>query len=57
MDRYLLHKKKPIEPTDLHALGVVSMLMASKIHEVYPLRIGMVYEKIGHKKISMNKLM
>ena len=43
MDRYLLHKKKPIEPTDLHALGVVSMLMASKIHEVYPLRIGMVY--------------
>ena len=33
------------------------MLIASKIHEVFPLRIGMVYEKIGHRKISMGKLM
>ena len=56
MDRYLSLKKNSVEPTDLHALGVVCMLVASKIHEVFPLRIGMVYEKIGHRKISMNKL-
>lgn len=32
------------------------MMIASKNDEVYPLRIGIVYDKIGHKKISMSKL-
>ena len=56
LDKYLQFKRQSVEPTELHALGVVAMLVASKIHEVFPLRIGMVYEKIGHRKISMNKL-
>ena len=43
MDRYLSLKKDSVEPTDLHALGVVCMMLASKVHEVFPLRIGMVY--------------
>ena len=32
------------------------MLIASKMHEIMPLRIALAYEKIGHRKISIFKL-
>jgi hypothetical protein len=32
------------------------MLIASKMHEIMPLRIGLVYEKIGHRKIPISQL-
>ena len=32
------------------------MMIASKMEEVYPLKLSTVYHKIGHKKISQNQL-
>lgn len=32
------------------------MLIASKMNEVYPLKIKTVYEKIAHKKLSILEL-
>jgi len=32
------------------------MLIASKMEEVYPLKMKTVYEKIGHKKLPMKDL-
>lgn len=56
MDRYLKKKQNVVEAAELHALGVVAMFVATKAHEVFPLRIAVVCDKIGHRKISINKL-
>jgi len=32
------------------------MLIASKMNEVYPLKIKTIYEKIAHKKLSILEL-
>ncbi len=32
------------------------MFIASKMNEVFPLRIKTVYEKIGHRKLPMDDL-
>jgi hypothetical protein len=52
MDRYFKKKQKSIEIADLHLLGVTCMYIASKYEDIYPLKMSMVYEKIGHKKLS-----
>lgn len=56
MDRYLKNKQRVVEAAELHALGVVAMFVATKAHEIFPLRIAVVCDKIGHRKISINKL-
>ncbi len=32
------------------------MFLASKYEDIYPLKMKMVYEKIAHKKISIEKI-
>ena len=32
MDRYLKLKQESLEPVELHSIGVISMLLASKAH-------------------------
>jgi hypothetical protein len=44
------------EPKDLHAIGVISMFMASKMNEVFPLAMRTLHEKVVHKKISVELL-
>ena len=44
----------PVEK--LHIIGVVSMLIASKMEEVYPFRLKTIFEKIVHRKISMKDI-
>jgi hypothetical protein len=54
MDRYFESEKESIAPARLHVIGVQCMLIASKMNEVYPLKIKTVYEKIGHKKLPLD---
>ena len=60
MDRYFavegsrVNGRLPI--TKLHIVGVTAMLLASKLNEVYPLKIRTVYEKIVHRKIEKKEL-
>lgn len=56
MDRYFQEEKETVLPSSLHIIGVNSMLIASKMEEVYPLKIRTVFEKIAHKKIHMQDL-
>lgn len=44
------------EIADLHLIGVTSMFIASKYEDIYPLKMKMVFEKIAHKKLSIDKI-
>lgn len=56
MDRYFKAEQQRLPITKLHIVGVSSMLIATKMDEVYPLKIKTVYDKIVHKKISKNDI-
>jgi hypothetical protein len=56
LDRYFKLKSEVREISDLHIIGVTSMFIASKYEDIYPLKMKMVYEKIAHKKLSMEKI-
>lgn len=45
-----------LEPSELHLIGVTCMFTCSKYQDIYPLRLKMVYEKIAHKKLSMEDI-
>lgn len=56
MDRYFKAEEQRIPITRLHIIGVIAMLIATKMDEVYPLKIKTVYDKIVHKKIEKKDL-
>jgi len=56
LDRYFKSKTYTREVADLHIIGVTTMFIASKYEDIYPLKMKMVYEKIAHKKLSIEKI-
>lgn len=56
MDDYFDLVGKCLEPNELHLIGVSSMFTCSKYQDIYPLRLKMIYEKIAHKKLSMEEI-
>ena len=56
MDRFFKAEEERLPITRLHIIGVVAMLIATKMDEVYPLKIKTVYDKIVHKKIERREL-
>ena len=56
MDRYCYSTKSSKKISDLHTMGVTSMFIASKYEDIYPLRMQIVFEKIAHKKISIETM-
>jgi hypothetical protein len=56
MDRYFKTKNEMREVSDLHIIGVTTMFIASKYEDIYPLKMKMVFEKIAHKKLSIEKI-
>ena len=59
MDRYFFEckkKKKILIPEDLHLIGVTSMFIASKYHDIKPLRLKTVQEKIAHDKLTCEEI-
>ena len=59
MDRYFNEMntaKTGIALHDLHAIGVVSMFIASKYEDIYPLLMKTIHHKIAHQKISVDKI-
>ena len=41
---------------ELHIVGITSMFISSKYEEIYPMRLKIVYEKIAHKKLSIEEI-
>ena len=59
MDRYFAKKRERgqfLEISELHAIGVTSMFIASKFEDLKPLKMRVVYEKIGHKKLTVEEI-
>lgn len=56
MDRFLKQKAETREVSDLHIIGVTTMFIASKYEDIYPLKMKMVFEKIAHKKLAIEKI-
>jgi hypothetical protein len=56
MDRFFAENKERVKVSELHLVGVVAMYMATKMEEVFPLKLKTVYEKIVHKKIDTAEL-
>ena len=59
MDRYFKeceNKNIILQPEDLHLIGVTSMFMASKYHDIRPLRLKTVEEKIAHNKLTCEEI-
>lgn len=57
MDRYFKACKHVLPMSDLHIIGVVSMFLASKYEDVIPLSLKIVYNKVGHKKLSTDQIL
>ena len=59
LDRYfdaLSKENKCFELHDLHLTGIACMFMASKYEDIYPLLMKTVYNKIAHKKVSVEAI-
>ena len=59
MDRYFKeceYHKKILIPEDLHLIGVTSMFIASKYHDIRPLRLKTVQDKIAHGKLTCEEI-
>ena len=56
IDRYFKAKAEIREVSDLHIIGVTTMFIASKYEDIYPLKMKMVFEKIAHKKLPIEKI-
>jgi len=56
IDRYFKNKTETREIGDLHIIGVTTMFIASKYEDIYPLKMKMVFEKIAHRKLSIEEI-
>jgi len=56
MDRYFKGKHEITETSDLHLIGVTCMFVASKYEDILPLKMKMIYEKIAHKKLAIDRI-
>lgn len=56
MDRYFKNMPDMKEVSDLHVTGVTCMFIASKYEDIIPLKMKMIFEKIAHKKLPIDKI-
>lgn len=56
MDEYFKKALKRHGVNDLHLIGVTSIFIAAKFEELYPIKLTVIYEKIGHRKIPKEEI-
>ena len=56
MDKFFKNTTRKLVVTDLHLVGVVCMLTASKYEEIYPFKLNVVYDKICRKKFTKEEI-
>ena len=52
----VLTNVSPQEVAVLHLMGVTCMFIASKAEDIHPLKMKMVFEKIAHRKLPIEKI-
>jgi hypothetical protein len=48
---------KVFKNSDVHAIGVTAMYLATKYEDVYPFNSQIAYEKISHKAVSQSEIL
>lgn len=56
MDRYFKSVEVPLKPDHLHIVGICSMFLASKFYDIYPMKLKLIVEKVGHNKFSPEEI-
>jgi hypothetical protein len=56
VDLYLKSEKNSQTVKDLHLIGIVSMFIASKLHEVYPIKLSNVVKDISKGKFTRSQI-
>jgi cyclin-A len=56
LDRFLTQTARVVEVSNLHIIGVTSMFIASKFEDIHPLKMKIVFEKIGHQKLTVESI-
>jgi len=56
MDMYLSKCKTVLSNSDVHLIGIVSMFIASKMEDIYPIRMSHIRTKISHGKFSESEI-
>ena len=56
MDRYFKNMDKPMQSSELHLTGIVTMFIASKYEDIIPLMMRTVINKIGHNKFEVRQI-
>lgn len=56
MDRFLQNSTVSYKNSNLHLIGVVSMLLASKFEEILGMDIAFMYSQVVHEKISEKEM-
>eukprot|EP00347_Sterkiella_histriomuscorum_P005133 403357768 len=60
MDRYFEARnrhQKPLYKSDLHKIGLVSILISSKYEDVFPIRMNQILQDAGHNKYNQQQLL
>ena len=57
MDKYFLKSAASLLPSSLHLLGIISIWLASKFEDVFPLNFSSVVNNIGHMKFSKTDIL
>jgi hypothetical protein len=53
MDQFYKKLDISIEAKDVHSTGITCMFIASKLEEIYPIKLITVFNKIGHQRIPI----
>jgi len=55
-DTYLFKSKEPVDPKQVHLLGLTCMYIASKMEDIRPLGMKQVTKAIGHKQFGWQEV-
>jgi len=56
LDRFLANSGQSYKSSEMHLIGVISMLLASKFEDVGGMDINFMFEQVVHKKISQSEM-
>ena len=56
MDHYLFKEKDTITDSKIHIIGIISIYLASKIYDEYPISMEDLKQKVGHNKFDFKEL-